>query len=143
MASNISYPDNSCVWFIKGDNLALVVNVDASGDTRTTGRKSWKAISESVTDGLLLFYYAEPNKVTAITDTPDVDNTLHLSIVDYVKKQLYLDKAGQSQSQDEASVSMNMSAVHQKRWDDAIKKFGMKKRSKTGGDRRVLPANFT
>ena len=58
MASNITYPDKHAVWFIEGNNLCLVTNADSSGNTSTTtsGRKTWKAIQESVTDGILMYY---------------------------------------------------------------------------------------
>ena len=86
MASNINYPDSSALWFIEGDKLSLITNVDSSGSGRTTARKQWKAISEAVTDGLLLHFYGDPNKVRTINDDIDLDNSLHKSIVDYVKK---------------------------------------------------------
>ena len=142
MARNIKYPENSCRWFIEGDNLALVTNVDSSGNTTTSSRKRWKAVQEAVTDGLLLFYYAEPNSVSSIEDTPDIDNTLHLPLVDYVKKCLYMDEAGKAQDPNASSVSMNMSMMHQRRWDESVKRFGMKKRDKTGGTRVIVPANL-
>ena len=47
MASSIKYPEEDAVWFIEGDKLALLTNVDSSGDTRTDtkgGRKVWKAM---------------------------------------------------------------------------------------------------
>ena len=65
---------------------------------RTASRKKLKAISEAVTDGILIHYYAEPNSVSSITDSIDIDNTLHNAVVDYVKKCLYMDKAGASGS---------------------------------------------
>ena len=92
MASSIKYPDSSASWYIEGDKFALITNVDSSGSGRTTVRKEWRAIAESVTDGLLLHYYGEPNKVRTINDEIDLDNSLHKSIVDYVKKCLYMDK---------------------------------------------------
>ena len=86
MASNISYPDSSCRWFIEGDSFCLITNVDSSGTANTTARKNWKAIQEAVTDGILLYYYAEPNNVSSLSDVPDIDNSLHLALVDYVKR---------------------------------------------------------
>ena len=44
MASNISYPEDVAVWFIEGDKLALITNVDSNGTARTSTRKKWKAI---------------------------------------------------------------------------------------------------
>ena len=86
MASNIKYPENQAMYFIEGDKLALITKVDSSGNGRTSSRKQWKAISEAVTDGILIHYYAEPNSVSAVTDNLDIDNALELSVVDYVKK---------------------------------------------------------
>jgi len=139
MASNISFPEDVAVWFVEGDKLALVTNVDSSGTTRTSTRKKWKAIEESVSNGLLIHYYGEPNSVSAITDTPDIDNTLHGALVDYVKRCLYMDRAGSSQDPNIAQVSMGMMAQHDKRFNEAVKRYGMRKRDKTGGTRAVLP----
>ena len=67
MASSIKYPDASCLYFLEGDSLALVTNVDSSGTQNTSLRKRWKAIQEAVTDGLLLWYHAEPVSYTHLT----------------------------------------------------------------------------
>ena len=142
MASNITYPESSCLWFIEGDSFCLITNVNSSGTANTTARKNWKAIQEAVTDGILLYYYAEPNNVSALSDIPDIDNSLHLALVDYVKRCLYMDSAGKSHDQNVSAVGINMSMMHQKRWDEAVKRFGMKKRDKTGGSRVVVPSNF-
>ena len=135
MASSIKYPEDNARWFIEGDKFCLVTNVDSDGDTRSISRKQWKAISESVTDGLLLHYYAEPNSVVSINDELDIDNTMHLAIVDYVKKCLYMDKAGNAEDANLIASSMQLSNVHQMKFDEAIKRFGMRKRDKTGGSR--------
>ena len=143
MASNISYPENSCRWFIEGDSFCLITNVNSDGGANTTARKNWKAIQESVTDGILLYYNAEPNNVLSLSDIPDIDNSLHLAIVDYVKKCLYMDRAGNSGDPNVSAVSGNMSMAHKQRWDDSVKRFGTKKRDKTGGMRAVLPPDLT
>jgi hypothetical protein len=143
MASSIKYPENSCRWFIEGDSLCLITNVNSDGNANTTARKNWKAIQEAVTDGILLYYYAEPNGVSSLNDIPDIDNSLHLALVDYVKKSLYMDKAGQSVDPNVSTVATSISMLHQRRWDEAVKRFGMKKRDKTGGMRAVLPPDLT
>jgi len=135
MASSITYPDDRARWFIEGDKLCLITNVDSDGNTRTTARKQWQAISEAVTNGLLLHYYAEPNSVLSINDELDLDNTMHLAIVDYVKKCLYMDKAGQSTDPNLTASAMQLSGMHQRNFDDSIKRYGMRKRDKTGGSR--------
>mgnify|MGYP003672141116 FL=1 len=143
MASSIKYPDSSASWYIEGDKFALITNVDSSGSGRTTVRKEWRAIAESVTDGLLLHYYGEPNKVRTINDEIDLDNSLHLSLVDYIKYRLYLDKAGVSPDAGVSQSSMVVSMNHEKKFKDAVSRYGIRKRDKTGGTRAIVPSNFT
>ena len=142
MASNITYPESSCLWFVEGDSFCLITNVNSSGTANTTARKNWKAIQETVTDGILLYYYAEPNNVSSLSDVPDIDNSLHLALVDYIKRCLYMDSPGLVADPHASVVGINMSMMHQKRWDEAVKRFGMRKRDKTGGTRSILPHNL-
>ena len=142
MASNIKYPDKSMVWFIEGDKLGLLSNVDSSGNTRTTDRKQWKAISEFVSEGILLSYQGEPNKVTSITSSLDIDNTLQVSIVDYVKRCLYMDKAAKGRQEDSA-VSLSLAREHNRKFKEGVRKYGERKREKTGGTRAVVPYDLT
>tara|TARA_R110002012_G_scaffold276548_1_gene463545 strand:+ start:3153 stop:3584 length:432 start_codon:yes stop_codon:yes gene_type:complete len=135
MASNIKYPEDNAKWFIQGDKFCLITNLDDDGDNRSSARKQWKAIAESVSDGLLLHYYAEPNSVVSINDEIDLDNSMHLAVVDYVKKCLYMDKAGNATDANLIATSMQLSNAHQLKFDESIKRFGMKKRDKTGGSR--------
>ena len=135
MASNIKYPEDNAKWFIQGDKFCLITNLDDDGDNRSSARKQWKAIAESVSDGLLLHYYAEPNSVVSINDEIDLDNSMNLAVVDYVKKCLYMDKAGNATDANLIAVSMQLSNAHQLKFDESIKRFGMKKRDKTGGSR--------
>jgi len=143
MASSIKYPDSSASWYIEGDKFALITNVDSSGSGRTTARKQWKVIAEAVTDGLLLHYYGEPNKVRTINDEIDLDNSLHLSLVDYIKYRLYLDKAGVSPDAGISQSAMVVSMNHEKKFKDAVSRYGIRKRDKTGGTRAIVPSNFT
>ena len=143
MASSIKYPDSSASWYIEGDKFALITNVDSSGSGRTTARKQWRAIAEAVTDGLLLHYYGEPNKVRTINDEIDLDNSLHLSLVDYIKYRLYLDKAGVSPDAGVSQSAMVVSMNHEKKFKDAVSRYGIRKRDKTGGTRAIVPSNFT
>jgi len=142
MASNIKYPEDHAMWFIEGDKLALITDVDSSGNTVTSSRKKWKAIQEAVTDGIVIYYNAEPNKVSAITDTPDVDNSMHNSLIDYVKRCLYMDKAGNAPDPNQSAVAMQMANFHNQRWVEATRKFGIKKRDKVGGTKAIVPPDL-
>ena len=53
-----------------------------------------------------------------------------------------MDKTGKEKDAGMAQVSMNLMMHHERKFDAAIKKYGTKKRSKTGGTRAVVPANF-
>ena len=115
---------------------------ETSGSTHSKYGQ-YKPIDEAVTNGVLIHYQSEPNAVSAITDTPDVDNVFHNSIIDYVKARLYQDKAGTTSDANVSGVSMNLAGMHEGKWNEAVKKHGMQKRDKTGGDRRIYMTDFT
>ena len=143
MASSYKYPEDYIAWFIKGNHLAIVtLKGETSGSTHSKYGQ-YKPIDEAVTNGVLIHYQSEPDAVSAITDTPDVDNVFHTSIIDYVKARLYQDKAGTTGDANVAGVSMNLSAMHEGKWNEAVKRHGMQKRDKTGGDRRIYMTDFT
>ena len=143
MASTYNYPEDYIAWFIKGNHLGLVTLKGNTEGSYHSKYGQYKPINEAVTNGLLLHYYAEPNAVSAITDTPDVDNVFHSAIEDYVKARLYQDRAGTAGDGNIASVSLNLASIHENKYNESVKKNGMQKRDKTGGPRRVLMADFT
>ena len=143
MASNIKYPENNVLYFIEGSRIGLLTKVDSDGDSRTSNRKKWKAISEAVTDGLLIHYYAEPNSVASIKSSMDLDNALQRAVVDYVKKCLYMDRAGVATDTGVVQSAALLSTSHQKNFEDAIRRYGAKKRDKTGGTRVIKVPDLT
>tara|TARA_E500000305_G_scaffold68905_1_gene55061 strand:+ start:152 stop:979 length:828 start_codon:yes stop_codon:yes gene_type:complete len=140
--SNVKYPENNAMYFIEGDKLAILSEVDSSGNQNTTARKSLKSIQEDLVEGLMIQYYAEPNSVTAITDSLDIDNALELSVVDYVKKCLYMDKAGKTADPNVMQASMAMATKHERNFKEAIQRYGVRKKDKTGGSRVVKVPNL-
>ena len=138
MASNYKDPSNYLAWYVEGDELALVTSKTSSDGSSTvlasSDKGSWKAIDEAVTNGLLISYNAEPAKVTALTDYPDIDNSMHNAIVDYIKYKLYLDSG--------TPELVSLALTHKRNWEESVKRFGMKKRDKTGGTRAVVPFNL-
>ena len=141
MASNIQYPEDRVVYFIRGNHLGIITTYDSTGASRTD-RKAYQAFDHDVTNGLLLNYYGNPKKVVSITETPDIDNLFHSALVDYVKKCLYMDRAGSESDAGRAQVSMGMMTQHQNRFDLAVKKYGTRKRTKVGGARAVSVPDF-
>ena len=142
MASSYNNPEDYIAWFITGDHLAIVTTKGSDSDTIHQKEGDYKPIDEAVTNGVLIHYSAEPNAVSALTDVPDIDNTMHSSLIDFVKYRLYQDKAGTVADSNVAAVSMNMARTHESKWIEATKRFGMKKRDKTGGPRRIMPADL-
>ena len=142
MASNLKYPEDQVLYFIRADQLGLITTYSSTSETRTS-RKAYQAIDHAVTNGLLIHYYGEPNKVRTINDDIDLDNSLHLSLVDYIKYRLYLDRAGVSPDAGISQSSMIVSASHEKKFRDAVARYGTKKRNKTGGTRVIVPSDLT
>ena len=142
MASTYKYPEDFISWFIKGNHLAVVTVKGSTSDNVHEKLGDWRPIDEAVTNGVLIHYSAEPNAVSAITDTPDIDNVFHSSLVEYVKSKLYQDRAGQSADPNTATISLNLSGLHEAKWNEFIKKNGMQKRDKIGGPRRIIPPDF-
>ena len=142
--SNHKHPEDDMAWFIQGDHLAVVTTKGSTSTSVHSKLGDWKGIDESVIEGFLIHYMAEPNAVSLITETPDIDNTLHSFLVDYVKCKLYMDRAGLlSVSDANASmVSMNISSQHERKWKECLIKYGSKKRDKIGGARRIMPSNL-
>ena len=138
MASNYKDPSDYLAWYVEGDELALVTSKTSSDGSSTvlasSDKGSWKAIDEAVTNGLLISYNAEPAKVTALTDYPDIDNSMHNAIVDYIKYKLYLDSG--------TPELVSLALTHKRNWEESVKRFGMKKRDKTGGTSAVVPFNL-
>ena len=143
MASSYNNPEDFIAWFITGDHLAIVTTDGSDNDTIHQRLGDYKPINEAVTNGVLIHYSGEPNAVTAITDTPDIDNSMHSSLIDYVKFRLYQDKAGISIDGNTSAVAMSMARSHEGKWNEAIRKYGMKNRDKTGAPRRIMPADLS
>ena len=142
MASSYNHPEDFIAWFITGDHLAIVTTKGSDEDTIHHQLGSFKPIDEAVTNGVLIHYSAEPNAVSGISDIPDIDNTMHSALIDYVKFRLYQDKAGISIDGSASAVAMSMARSHEMKWNESTRKYGMKKRDKTGGPRRIMPPDL-
>jgi hypothetical protein len=144
--SNHKHPEDDVVWFMQGDNLAISTTKGTDSTSVHSKLGDLKAIDESVIEGILIHYYAEPNTLTGISSPNDgaldLDNALHLFVVDYVKSRLFMDKAAQSTDAAIVSSSLNLSNTHERSWKDALVKFGTRKREKVGGSRIVRPFDF-
>ena len=143
--SNHKHPEDDVVWFMQGDNLAIATTKGTDSTSVHSKLGDLKAIDESVIEGLLLHYYAEPtaiDDIDGLLEESGLDNSLHLFVVDYVKSRLFMDKAAQSTDAAIVSSSLNLSNTHERSWKDALVKFGNRKREKVGGSRIVRPFDF-
>ncbi len=142
MASTYNIPSDYLAYIIRGDDLGILTNKPNSS---TNSQGEWVAIDESVTDGILINYLAEPDAVTSVTDYPDIDNTLHKFVADFVKAELFLEEAGKAAmrgNENRALMLKNLATEHKKIWTDELVKFGRKKRDKIGGMRVMQPVDY-
>ncbi len=142
MSSTYNRPADYLAWFIRGDDLAILTK---KFNSSTNTQNEWVAIDETVTNGILINYLGEPDAVSSLTDYPDLDNTLHKFVADFVKAELYMEEAGKAAmggNENRAASLERLSLRHEKRWTDELVKFGMKKRDKTGGMRQMKPWDF-
>lgn len=140
MASTYTYPESYLAWFIKGNHLAVVTTKGNTAGTSHSLEGQYKPINEAVTNGILIHYYGEPDSVSAVTDNLDIENSLQPAIVDFVKSKLYMDKAGTEPAT--SQVSLGLAQFHEKAFTDALRKHGVRKRSKIGGARVIKTFDF-
>jgi len=132
MSSSINRPDDKLSWFISGDRIAIV-----SSNTGT-----WAAIDETVSDGILVHYYGEPEPIPfdQPEQFPDFPPALHSVLVDYVKGKLFLDRAGQSANNpDAAAVYLSLSREHMRTWRNKINRKLPSLTTKIAGARYMVP----
>ena len=130
MASSITSPAANLAWFVSGDRLAIA--------TKSSG--SWAAIGETVSDGILVHYYGEPEPIEEAEQYPDIHPALHSALVDYIKGKLFLDKAGQyADIPDTAAVYLRLSREHTRRWENMVNRRLPSLTTKIAGPRYMVP----
>ena len=69
VSSTYKDPSDTFVWWIEGDRLAIATT-EGDGGTNETDKGQLKAVSlgsgNTITDGLIISYYAEPDKLQAL-----------------------------------------------------------------------------
>ena len=149
--SNYTDPSDTFAWWIEGDKLAIATT-RGDGGTSETAEGKYKAVSigssgDVITAGLLISYYAEPDKIdnssgTGISATIDLDNALQPALIDYVKGKALMDLAANTTDPNIAQIKMAAGQQAMVSYQDAVRRFGMKKRDKTGGTRAIKPFDF-
>ena len=135
------------------DSEKMLITAISSNDlTVTRGHKSTTAAAHdddaplSTTDvltaGMLLSYYAEADEYTDMSQEIDIDNTFHPAIICFVKAKALMDKAAATNNPQLAQLKLQSAQVLMAEYREYVKKFGAKKRDKTGGTRAIVPANM-
>ena len=149
VTSTYKDPSDTFVWWIEGDKIAIATTT-GDGGTTETGEGKYKAAvigsgSDYISNGCLIAYNAEPDKVTAIQgsgSTIDLDNALQPLLIDFVKGHLLIDAAAKSSDPQRAGLKMQMGTQFLNLYKEGIRKYGMKKNDKTGGTRAIVPADL-
>ena len=145
VSSTYKDPSDTFVWWIEGDRLAIATT-EGDGGTNETDKGQLKAVSlgsgNTITDGLIISYYAEPDKLTSITGTIDVDNVLQPALIEYVKAKALMDAASREDNPQIAQIRMAAAQQSLASYREALRKFGMKKNDKVGGTRGIVPSDM-
>ena len=146
VSSTYTDPSDNFVWWIEGDKLAIATKKGDGGTTETAQGKYKAAVigsgSDYISNGILISYYAEPDAVTSITSTIDLDNTLQPLLIDFVKAHLLFDAAAKQEDTNKSIIKSKAAERFLTNYQVGIRKHGMKKNDKTGGTRAIVPADL-
>jgi len=139
-------PSDTFVWWIEGDRLAIATT-EGDGDTTETSESKLKPVqigssNDQIIAGLVISYYAEPDKLTSITGTIDIDNSLQPALIDYVKAKALMDAAAAATEPTLAQIKMASAQQCMTNYKEAVRRYGMKKNDKVGGTRQVAPSDL-
>jgi len=138
-------PSDTFVWWIEGDRIAIATS-KGDADTTETSEGKLKPVQlgsgNTVTGGLIISYYSEPDKLTSITGTLDIDNTLQPLLIDYVKSKALMDAASREDNPAVAQIRMASAQQCLANYKEGLRRFGMKKNDKIGGTRGVVPPDM-
>ena len=97
-----------------------------------------------ITDGFVISYYAEPDKLSAIDSSTsiDIDNALQPLLIDYVKGQALLDSSARQTEPNIAEVKRRLAERFLGSFREGLRRYGAKKNDKIGGTRAVVPADL-
>lgn len=97
-----------------------------------------------ITDGFVISYYAEPDKLAAINSSTaiDIENTLQPLLIDYIKGQALLDSAARQTEPNIAEVKRRLAERFLGSFREGLRRYGAKKNDKIGGTRAVVPADL-
>jgi len=147
VSSEYKDPSLNFVWWIEGDKIAIATTEGDGGTSETAnGRLKAPIIgsgSDVITNGMLISYYAEPDKLTSITGNIDLDNSLQPALILYVKAKALMDAAARTNNSELAQIKLQSAQMAMAEYREMVTRYGVRRRDKTGGTRGIVPANFT
>ena len=146
VSSTYKDPSKTIVWWVEGDRLAIATT-EGDGSTTETNEGKLKAVQlgstgDQMIAGLVISYYAEPDKLSSIAGTIDIDNVLQPALIDFVKGKALMDAAARTTDANLSQIRMASAQQCMANYKEAIRRYGMKKNDKTGGTRAVVPADM-
>ena len=145
ISSTYKDPSDTFAWWIEGDKIAIAT-IEGDGGTTETGRGALKAVQlgtgNTISNGFLISYYAEPDEYTDMTQEIELDNALHPAIIAFVKGKALMDKAASTNNPQLAQIKSAAAQACMRDYDRLVRRFGAKRRDKTGGTRAVVPADL-
>ena len=117
------YPEEYLAWYNVGERIALVTSKN------TSNKNTFESIDESTSNGLLIEYSAQPREIENLSDVPEVDDTLHPALVNYINWKLFEDRL------DEVSAASAMK--YRALWETTVRQEAG--RDKVGGQRAIVP----
>ena len=121
-----NYPEEYLAWYNVGDRIALVTSKN------TSSKNTFESIDETTSNGLLIEYSAQPREVENRSDVPEVDDTLHSALVNYVNWKLFEDRLDE--------VSAASAVKYRALWETTVRQEAG--RDKLGGQRANVPFAF-
>lgn len=136
MSSSYDNPRSYIFWQIEGNRLGIFTT-KGEGLTRETKRGDLVPIDESVRQGILIIYEADPDPITEETDIPDIDKNLHVPLVNYIKSQLMLDRIANANAPEMAAAWMALANRWESNWNNELRIYASGRADKTGGTRAM------
>ena len=76
-------------------------------------------------------------------DKIDIDNTLQPALILYVKAKALMDEAARTNNAELAQIKLQSAQMAMAEYREMVRRYGVRRRDKTGGTRGIVPANFT
>jgi hypothetical protein len=124
-----------------GQNLTVTRGYRDTTDAAHVDDSSISTVNY-ISEGLLVSYYAEPDKLTSITGTIDIENSLQPALIDYVKAKALMDAAASATEPTLAQIKMASAQQCMANYKECVRRYGMKKTDKVGGTRQVVPSDL-